>query len=42
VAGGAHKKEAARQVAQLAHWAQREVYRLATEANDSGDAHESG
>ncbi len=35
VAGGAHKKEAARQVAQLAHWPQRDVYRLATEANDS-------
>jgi 16S rRNA (cytidine1402-2'-O)-methyltransferase len=42
VAGGAPKKEAARQVAQLAHWPQRDVYRLATEANDSEGAHEPG
>jgi 16S rRNA (cytidine1402-2'-O)-methyltransferase len=42
VAGGAHKKDAARQVAQLAHWPQREVYRLATGASDTEDAHESG
>ena len=42
VAAGAHKKEAARQVAQLSNWPQREVYRLATEAGDSEDTHESG
>jgi 16S rRNA (cytidine1402-2'-O)-methyltransferase len=42
VSGGTHKKEAARQVAQLAHWPQRDVYRLATETTDSGAPHEPG
>jgi len=42
LAAGAHKKEAARQVAAWAHWPQREVYRLATAGDDSEDAHESG
>ena len=37
---GVHKKEAARQVAQLANWPQRDVYRLATEANEPEDGHE--
>jgi 16S rRNA (cytidine1402-2'-O)-methyltransferase len=31
LSGGLHKKEAARQVAQLAGWPQRDVYRVATE-----------
>jgi 16S rRNA (cytidine1402-2'-O)-methyltransferase len=40
LSGGAHKKDAARQVAQLANWPQRDVYQMATETNDSEDPHE--
>ena len=42
VSGGTHKKEAARQVAQLANWPQRDVYRMATETDDLGGSHEPG
>jgi 16S rRNA (cytidine1402-2'-O)-methyltransferase len=42
VSGGTHKKDAARQVARLANWPQRDVYRMATETNDSEDRHEPG
>jgi len=42
VNGGTHKKEAARQVAQLANWPQRDVYRMATETTDPEAPHEPG
>jgi 16S rRNA (cytidine1402-2'-O)-methyltransferase len=41
VSGGAQKKEAARQVAQLAGWPPRDVYRMATEGQAPKDQHES-
>ncbi len=40
VSGGVHKKDAARQVAQLANWPPRDVYQIATETIDSEDPHE--
>jgi 16S rRNA (cytidine1402-2'-O)-methyltransferase len=42
VSGGTHRKAAARQVAQLAHWPQRDVYRLATDAQSAEDGDEPG